>query len=84
MRFRGVPLREIHGLPYTVHQTSAGTWQVAIQNCERHPAGYSYPTSYNSYADALSALESWGIEATAKELAGDDTGAAEIVAKFED
>lgn len=76
-------MREIHGLPYAVHQTSEGTWQVVIQNCERHPAGYTYPTVYTAYDDALSALQSWGSEAAAKELAGDDTGAAEIVAKFE-
>lgn len=76
-------MREIYGLPYAVHQTSDGTWQVVIENCERHPAGYTYAPVYNSYDDAVSALWLWGKDANAKGFAGDDTGAAEIAAKFD-
>jgi hypothetical protein len=56
---RGVPVREIHGLPYTIHQIGDNEWQVAIQNCPRHPAGYAFASVYGSYEEAFSILQQW-------------------------
>lgn len=89
MRFRGVPVREIHGLPYSVHQIGDGQWQVVIQNCERYPSGYSFAPVYGNYREAMDALESWpegdvmqrGYDSY--DYAGDDTGSA-YLARWED
>lgn len=80
IRFRGVPVRDIHGLPYTVHQIGDEQWQIVIQNCARYPAGYTFAPVYGAYDEAMGALESWPIDDAAmrgagpEKWAGDDTG----------
>ncbi|OFW75260.1 MAG: hypothetical protein A2201_12710 [Alicyclobacillus sp. RIFOXYA1_FULL_53_8] len=56
---RGYPLREINGLPYSIHQIGVSEWQVVIQNCTRHPAGYTFAPVYGSYAEAMQSLTNW-------------------------
>lgn len=76
---RGVPTREIDGLPYSVHQVAQDKWQIVIQNCERHPAGYTFPEVYHNLNDALQALTDWPESSSnTAPVAGDDTGAVEI------
>ncbi len=77
-RFRGVPVREINGLPYAAHQIGENQWQIVIENCERYPAGYTFAPVYGSYEEALQALEQWpnGVHANRAALSGDDTGSA--------
>ncbi|CAM3723162.1 hypothetical protein [Alicyclobacillus pomorum] len=76
-QFRGVPIREINGLPYAVHQIGDHQWQIVIGNCARHPAGYTYTQVYDSYEEALRALERWpsGRVRDDDSAAGDDTSA---------
>jgi len=78
---RGIPTREINGLPYSVHQIQRDDqgqeqYQIVIQNCVRHPAGYTFAPVYTSYRDAITALQQWrsGAELTSFVFAGDDTG----------
>ncbi|MDI3256474.1 MAG: hypothetical protein QJR01_01875 [Kyrpidia sp.] len=54
---RGLPHREIDGLPYTVHQAAPGRWHIVIQNCPRHPTGHFLPLAYPSREAAMAALE---------------------------
>lgn len=79
IRFRGVPIREIHGLPYSVHQIADDQWQIVIQNCSRYPAGYSFTPVYGGYQEAMEALEHWPSDdesySKREQWAGDDTGA---------
>ncbi|MCL6453610.1 MAG: hypothetical protein K6T78_08295 [Alicyclobacillus sp.] len=81
LRFRGAPLREIGGLPYTVHQIGDDQWQIVIQNCPRYPTGYTFAPVYGGYGEALDALEQWPDDDVVQRaaLAGDDTGAAEMI-----
>ncbi len=89
LSFGGMPMREIHGLPYTLHQVGEDSWQIVIDNCQRHPAGYTFKPVYSSYRDALRALAQWpdpsadgydygaqGDSAGSEDeaFAGDDTG----------
>jgi hypothetical protein len=84
MFINGLPTREIDGLPYTVHQISDDAWQIVIQNCARHPAGYAFQPVYHSYDDAVKALENWPASRHHDTgLAGDDTGSA-LFAYYED
>jgi hypothetical protein len=77
MFINGLPTREIDGLPYSVHQISDDTWQIVIQNCARHPAGYTFQPAYHSYEEAIRALENWpGNRNQDTSVAGDDTGSA--------
>jgi len=78
-------VKSINGLPYTVHQIGEDEWQVAIQNCERHPAGYSFAPVYGSRDDAQAALNEWPSHDSMQTsvVAGDDTGAA-ILSYIED
>ncbi|MCL6631566.1 MAG: hypothetical protein K6T63_02955 [Alicyclobacillus herbarius] len=83
---RGIPVREIHGLPYAVHQVGDGLWQIVIENCPRYPSGYTFHSVYHSQEEALQALADWpGSErpsgrgtkahsANSDQWAGDDTG----------
>lgn len=84
-RVRGTQVREINGLPYSVHQIGDAEWQVVIQNCARHPAGYTFAPVYGSSEEANQALEQWPAADAMRTsyLAGDDTNAAEL-AYFED
>lgn len=82
LRFRGVPTREIHGLPYSVHQIGEDQWQITIQNCARFPAGYTFAPVYGGYEEAYGALERWPEDDVVQReslVAGDDTGAVELV-----
>lgn len=80
IRFRGVPVRDIHGLPYAVHQIGDDEWQIVIQNCARYPAGYTFAPVYGGYDEALEALEHWpaddSLTIRRETWAGDDTGAS--------
>jgi hypothetical protein len=84
-RFRGIPVREINGLPYAVHKIGDSEWQIVIENCERYPAGYTFAPVYGSYVEALQALQRWPDERAANRavLSGDDTGSA-YLAQCED
>lgn len=84
-RYQGVPLREINGLPYTLHRIGENEWQIVIQNCARHPAGYSFAPVYGSYEDAVQALDNWPQQdvANSYSMAGDDTGAS-MLTQYED
>lgn len=75
--YRGLPLRELHGLPYTLHRIGENEWQIVIQNCSRHPAGYSFAPVYGSYEEAVEALQHWPAQdiSSTYGMAGDDTGA---------
>lgn len=77
--FRGVPIRELNGLPYSVHQCSDAAWQIVIQNCPRYPAGYTFEPKYESYEEALSALNHFGTTTHEQWASGDDTGALELI-----
>lgn len=85
LRYQGVPLREINGLPYTLHRIGENEWQIVIQNCARHPAGYSLAPVYGSYEDAVQALDNWPQQdvANSYSMAGDDTGAS-MLTQYED
>lgn len=79
MSIRGIPTREINGLPYAVHQINDGEhYQIAIQNCTRHPAGYTFAPVYASYKEACAALQQWrsSEDLDTLSMAGDDTGSA--------
>ncbi|MCL6597128.1 MAG: hypothetical protein K6T81_00125 [Alicyclobacillus macrosporangiidus] len=80
LHIRGVPVREIGGLPYAVHQVGDHAWQIVIENCARHPAGYTFAPVYGSKEEAMAALEAWP-DASARfhAYAGDDTGASWLV-----
>ncbi|MCL6625467.1 hypothetical protein [Alicyclobacillus shizuokensis] len=71
---RGVPMREIHGLPYAVHQVGEGQWQIVIENCPRYPSGYRFHRIYHSQQEALQSLASWPGHREDPRVAGDDTG----------
>lgn len=84
MRIRGIPVREINGLPYAIHKIGDDQWQVVIENCARHPAGYTFAPVYGSYEEALDMLHHWPGDVTQfGGLSGDDTGAA-YLARHED
>jgi hypothetical protein len=76
-QFRGVPIREMNGLPYAVHQIGDHQWQIVIGNCARHPAGYTFAKVYDSYEEALGVLQRWpsGSVRADNGAAGDDTSA---------
>ena len=84
IRFRGVPVRDVHGLPYSVHQIGDGQWQIVVQNCARYPAGYTFAPVYGAYEDAVEALDHWPVDdalrSERERWAGDDTGAAYLEA----
>lgn len=84
-QFRGVQMREINGLPYAVHQIGDDEWQIVIENCQRHPAGYTFAPVYGAREEASQALQLWpaGDAMRVSQVAGDDTGAAEL-AYYED
>lgn len=84
-QFRGVQVREVNGLPYAVHQIGDAQWQIVIENCARHPAGYNFAPVYGSLDEANQALQAWPTADSMRQsqVAGDDTGAAEL-AYFED
>jgi hypothetical protein len=67
---RGVPVREINGLPYAVHQIGAEQWQIVIENCARYPAGYSFAPVYGSLTEAQNVLQNWPARDTHRR--GDD------------
>lgn len=85
LSMRKILAREINGLPYVVHQIGDGQWQIVIENCPRHPAGYSFAAVYGSYDEAYETLQHWPAQDAAygSEWAGDDTGTA-TMAYFED
>lgn len=84
-QYQGLPLKEINGLPYTLHRVGENEWQIVIQNCARHPAGYTFAPVYGSYEQAVDALRNWPGQdiANTYSAAGDDTGAA-MLANLED
>lgn len=80
LRFHGVPVREIHGLPYSVHQIGEDQWQIVIQNCTRFPTGYTFAPVYGAYQEASGALEQWPVGDVMQRSTGytaDDTGPSE-------
>ena len=78
IEFRGVPVCEVNGLPYSIYQAGQSEWRMVIQNCARYPAGYVFPGLYESYDEALTALAGSGGSKTAS-AAGDDTGASYLL-----
>jgi hypothetical protein len=78
-------MRELHGLPYAVHQIDEGQWQIVIENCPRYPSGYRFPVVYGSEEEAVAALASLhdGLPAQRRHFAGDDTGVVEWIVQQE-
>ncbi|MBX6353342.1 MAG: hypothetical protein IRZ10_08380 [Thermoflavifilum sp.] len=83
-RQRGVVMREIDGLPFKVHQVAKDGWQICIDNCERLPAGYTFPKVYRSFEEAVAALAAWPETGRLVPGAGQAGGAAGWMAAGDD